>query len=321
MAGAMRLFQHDEFPNIVAAAAAARSLDEAFVEKDYYITEILRIIAGRYQPGQMIFKGGTSLSKAWGLIERLSEDVDLLLVPERFEPRLGRRRIDTELAALTEAITTHPGLELDGGQSERVAGRARSDWFAFVPRFARIGIAPSVMTEPGTRGGTSPTTEREISSVVGRFLREAGQGEIAEDVDSFPMTVLHFRRTFVEKLFVVHSLVERLASEGRTLGRDARHYIDLYALAGEDEVRAMLSSPEYQAIKEDYERVSLKFFKRGYRRPPGLSFAGSVGVFPVAEVRAQIAVDYDEQCQILCYGTYPSFDEIVGRFEEIRDVL
>jgi hypothetical protein len=321
MAGAMRLFQHDEFPNIVAAAAAARSLDEALVEKDYYITEILRIIAGRYQPGQMIFKGGTSLSKAWGLIERLSEDVDLLLVPERFEPRLSRRRVDAELAALTEAIATHPGLELDGGQSERVAGRARSDWFAFVPRFARIGIAPSIMTEPGTRGGTSPTTEREISSVVGRFLQEAGQGAIAEDLDSFPMTVLHFRRTFVEKLFVVHSLVERLVSEDRPLGRDARHYIDLYVLAGEDEVQAMLRSPEYQAIKEDYEGVSLKFFKKGYRRPPGLSFAGSAGVFPGAEVRAQIAVDYDEQCQILCYGAYPSFDEIVGRFEEIRDIL
>jgi hypothetical protein len=186
MAGAMRLFQHDEFPNIVAAAAAARSLDEAFVEKDYYITEILRVVFERYQPGQMIFKGGTSLSKAWGLIERLSEDVDLLLVPERFEPRLGRGRVDTELATLTEAIATHPGLELDGGRSERVAGRARSDWFAFVPRFARIGIAPSIMTEPGTRGGTSPTTEREISSVVGRFLQEAGQGVIAEDLDSFP---------------------------------------------------------------------------------------------------------------------------------------
>lgn len=317
----MRLFQHDDFPDIVTAAAAARSLDEAFVEKDYYITEILRIVAGRYQPGQVIFKGGTSLSKAWGLIERLSEDIDLLIVPERFEPRLGRKRVDAELAALAEEIATYPGLELDGGQSERVGGRARSDWFAFVPRFARIGIAPSIMTEPGTRGGTSPATEREISSVVGRFLREAKQGAIAEDLDSFPMTVLHFRRTFVEKLFVVHSLVERLASEGRPLGRDARHYIDLYVLAGEDEVQAMLSSPDYQAIKEDYERVSLRFFKKGYRRPPGLSFAGSAGVFPAAEVRGQIAADYDEQCRTLCYGAYPSFDEIVGRFEEIRDVL
>ena len=119
----------------------------------------------------------------------------------------------------------------------------------------------------------------------------------------------------------MHSLVERLASEGRPLGRDARHYIDLYALAGEDEVQAMLRSPECQAIKEDYERVSLKFFKKGYRRPSGLSFADSAGVFPAAEVRAQIVADYDEQCRILCYGTYPSFDEIVGRFEEIRDAL
>lgn len=317
----MRLFEHEDFPNIVVAAAAAGSLDESFVEKDYYITEILRIVAGRSKPGQMIFKGGTSLSKAWGLIQRLSEDVDLLLVPDRFDPNLGRNRIDGELRDLTEAIAAHPGLALDEEQSSRTRGRARSDWFTFEQRFARQGIAPAIMTEPGVRGGTSPTAEREIDSVVGDYLRSAGQGTIAEDLDPFPLTVLHFRRTFVEKLFIVHSLVERLAADGRPLGRDARHYVDLHALAGEDEVREMLRSPEYAEIKEDYEKVSLRFFKKGYLRPPELSFAASPGLFPSRELRDRIVADYDEQCRTLCYGPYPSFDEVVGRFEEIRRLL
>ncbi|MGB7587081.1 MAG: hypothetical protein WBM00_00055 [Solirubrobacterales bacterium] len=56
MADAMKLFQHEDFASIVAATAAAASLEESFVEKDYYITEILRIVAGRYRPGQVIFK-------------------------------------------------------------------------------------------------------------------------------------------------------------------------------------------------------------------------------------------------------------------------
>lgn len=317
----MRLFQHEDFSSIVTAAAAAASLEEAFVEKDYYITEILRIVAGRYHPGQVIFKGGTSLSKAWGLIQRLSEDVDLLFVPERFEPRLGRGRIDAELSALAEATAAHPGLALDEGRSNRVGGRARSDWFAFEQRFERAGIAASIMTEPGVRGGNYPTVEREIGSVAARYLHSVGQGAIAEDLDPFTMTVLHFRRTFVEKLFIVHGLVERLTADGTPLGRNARHYVDLHALAGEQEVKEMLRFAEYQEIKEDYERISLKFFKKGYVRPPRLSFADSAGIFPGADLRPRIAADYDEQCRTLCYGPHPSFDEVIGRFEEMRSLL
>jgi len=317
----VRLFEHEDFGTAVTAAAAATGLEESFVEKDYYITEVLRIIGARYTPGQVIFKGGTSLSKAWGLIERLSEDVDLLVVRERFEPALGRGRVDRELVAMTEAIAAHPGLTLDESRSDRISGRARSDWFTFDQWFPRVGIAPSIMSEPGVRGGNYPTVECEIDSVVARHLRTAGQESIAEDLQPFALTVLHFRRTFVEKLFIVHGLAERLQNDGQGLGRDARHYIDLHALAGEPEVEVMLRSPEYQEIKEDYEALSLRFFKKRYVRPPDLKFAQSAGVFPGASLRARIIADYDEQCRTLCYGAYPSFDEVVGRFETLRDLL
>jgi len=122
----MRLCQHGDFEAAIVASAAAAGLQESFVEKDYYVTEVLRMMAERYSPGQVIFKGGTSLSKAWGLIQRLSEDVDLLLVPERFDPPLGRGRVDAELAAMTEAISTRadarcePNVADAGPRTERL---------------------------------------------------------------------------------------------------------------------------------------------------------------------------------------------------------
>jgi hypothetical protein len=318
----LRLFEHSDFEAVVTAAAAATELEESFVEKDYYITEMLRIVADRYSPGQVIFKGGTSLSKAWGLIQRLSEDVDLLFVRDRFDPALGRKRTQSELLAMTEAIAEHPGLTWDQERTEiHSDGWARSDWFTYDQRFARPGIAPAVMSEPGARGGTYPTVEREIESEVGRYLRSEGRADIADDIEPFTMTVLQFRRTFVEKLFIVHGLVERLKSDGKPLGRNARHYIDLHALAGEDDVEQMLRSDEYSQIKQDYEEISLKFFKKGYLRPDDLSFANSDGVFPAAELRDQIVGDYDEQCQTLCYGPYPSFDQVLARFEAMRELL
>jgi Nucleotidyl transferase AbiEii toxin, Type IV TA system len=62
------------------AAGALGDLDPSFVEKDYWVTQVLRVLQTEY-PGDFFFKGGTSLSKGYDIIERFSEDVDILVVP------------------------------------------------------------------------------------------------------------------------------------------------------------------------------------------------------------------------------------------------
>ncbi len=80
MASTVRLHEHDDFAAFITAAAAENQLPEVFVEKDYWITEILRVIATTL-PDRAIFKGGTSLSKGWALLDRFSEDIDLFVDP------------------------------------------------------------------------------------------------------------------------------------------------------------------------------------------------------------------------------------------------
>jgi hypothetical protein len=70
------------------------------------------------------------------------------------------------------------------------------------------------------------------------------------------MRLLHFRRTFVEKMFTIHGKVEAFKGQGSEIGGYARHYYDLHCLAERPEVLAMLRSAEYVAIKADYDRVS-----------------------------------------------------------------
>ena len=81
----MRLFEHDEFEQAMLRAAEHFAASEQFIEKDYYVTEILRIVAERLGD-KVMFKGGTSLSKGWGLINRFSEDVDLFVNRAKFDP-------------------------------------------------------------------------------------------------------------------------------------------------------------------------------------------------------------------------------------------
>lgn len=186
------------------------------------------------------------------------------------------------------------------------------------------GIRAAVRFEPGIQSGSFPSEVVSITSLVGQNLAEHGAGllEDADDLHGFEMSLLHFRRTFVEKMFALHGKVIRLRDEGHPLGRDARHYSDLQVLAGQHEVRAMLASPEYGEIRRDYDRNSREFFSTSYRPPENLSFAESIALFPAESLRPRLEAEYEEQCQLLfASAEYPSFDEVLAGFAEIRQLL
>ena len=318
------MFEHPDFDQAILRAAEyfrGRGLRPTIIEKDYYVTEALRVIATTAGM-QVIFKGGTSLSKGWNLIHRFSEDIDLFLDPRAFKPSLGKNAIDRELKRLRDAVGKHPGLTFVASESRTIGGFGRSDLFAYVQRFAGVGEAPGrVLLEAGTASGREPTVVIELRSYLGEFLGATGRTLGAEDEGPFSLSLLHFRRTFVEKMFAIHAKVELLKRERRPLGGYARHYYDLYQLAGRPEILVMLKSPEYAAIKTDYDSISRAHFARDYARPENLSFAGSDALFPQPELAAVISPEYEQQCRTLCYGAYPSWRDVQARFNELQSLL
>jgi hypothetical protein len=173
----MRLLEHPDFEQAIIRAAEhfrSRGLREAIIEKDYFVTEALRIIeqaAGH----QIIFKGGTSLSKGWNLIQRFSEDIDIFLDPTAFEPPLGKKGIDRELKKLRHLVEQHPGLTFVEKESQTIGGFGRNDRFEYAQRFAGAGeIRNRVLVEAGTASGREPTERVRLHSYVGQFLKETG---------------------------------------------------------------------------------------------------------------------------------------------------
>ena len=239
----------------------ARGLRPALVEKDYYVTEALRIIAAT-RGDRVIFKGGTSLSKGWNLIQRFKQ---------RF-----------------------------GGPGE---------------------VAGAVLVEAGTASGREPPETLTLQSYLAQFLAERGQSLGADDEVGFPMRLLHFRRTFVEKLFAIHGKVERFKRDGRPIGSYARHYYDLAQLAVQPEVKAMLKSDEYAAIKADYDIISRTQFSQSYVRPPDMQFAKSDALFPATELARSLSAEYETQCRQLCLGPFPTWNEMQSRLEQLRTSL
>jgi len=320
----MRLFEHPDFEQAVLHAQEHfrdRGLRPAIIEKDYFVTEALRVLAEAVGD-KIIFKGGTSLSKGWNLIQRFSEDIDIFLDPQAFTPMLGKNAIDRELRALRDAFGKHPAMTLVPAESQTIGGFGRSDRFSYPQRSGGPGeVVNRVLLEAGTASGREPTAVVELRSYLGQFLAETGQSLEAEDEGPFSMRLLHFRRTFVEKMFAIHGKVELLKRDRRPIGGYARHYYDLYQLASQAEVLAMLASDEYGAIKADYDRISREHFPKSYFHPAGMDFGQSDALFPPAALADQLAEEYHQQCRTLCYGPFPTWDQVQGQFEAIRKLL
>ncbi len=324
----MKLFESPDFYDATVAATEhfkGSGLTEQLIEKDYYVTEALRIIAAQF-PQQVVFKGGTSLSKGWKLINRFSEDLDLFLNQNAFEPRLGANRTDKTLKNIEEIVGLHPALrylskaEKSRSRSER--GISRTSDFEYPMQFSGNGaIQNRVLLEMGIRSGDFPVESVQLTSFLAEFLQNTSESLDAEDEVPFSMPLLHFRRTFVEKLFSLHSKITQYQLDGTSFSNYTRHYYDLQCLAQRPEVITMLQSEEYISIKQDCDRISQEYFKDQYHRPQNLIFSESIAFFPAGELSQTIAKEYKQQCDNLCLSPYPPWEAVEQCFAELREWL
>ncbi len=153
----MRLAEHPDFAAFLTAAATESELPEAFVEKDYWITEILGTIATTLGE-RAIFKGGTSLSKGWDLLDRFSEDIDLFVDPTIEPPLRNERAINRAMKKLNREVAAIPGLDFVRADSQTIGGHGRMDTFLYRSHFPELdGFPPTVRLEPGVQSGKQPT--------------------------------------------------------------------------------------------------------------------------------------------------------------------
>jgi hypothetical protein len=320
----VRLSEHPDFDQAILRTAdhfRSSGIRPAMIEKDYFVTEALREIA-KAGGDKVIFKGGTSLSKGWNLIHRFSEDIDLFVDTEAYTPALSRKAVDRELKRLRDVVAAVPGLSFLQAQSQTIGGFGRNDRFAYAQKLGGPGeVKGEILLEAGIASGRQPTADVELESFVARYLRESGLSLGADDETTFTMKLLHFRRTFVEKLFTIHGKVERFKRDGTGIGTYARHYYDLFQLADLPEVLAMLKSAEYGDIKSDYDAISRRHFAAGYVSPAGMSFHDSEALFPPAGLEAQLKPEFESQCAVLCYGPAPTWAELRERFDGIQALL
>ncbi len=315
----------DDHFALVGRTADALGLPPEFVEKDYWITELLRSVVHPIEDARVVFKGGTSLSKGYSLIQRFSEDVDILLVVTRArEAGFGKGRVDRILKGLCSRAQGDLGLAAgDVALESSSTGVHRNVRYEYPARYEASAVRPGVLLELGIRGRPEPREAREIRSLLGRFAVDVlGEREgVFDEFAPFTIAVLHPRRTLFEKLSVVHHHASSLPDSGDDLQRAARHLYDIFQLLGDAGVRESLggSARIAETTAADMACVSHEWGWPHTPRPAG-GYAASPAFDArhpsQAILRAGLGGIRD-----LIVGPVPTIEECRGAIERAADLL
>jgi predicted nucleotidyltransferase component of viral defense system len=313
-----------EFGPTLDAAAERLGISATAVEKDYWVSEALRVLARDFG-GDFIFKGGTSLSKGYRLIERFSEDIDILVLPgER-----GRGTTDKLMKAMGRVAASGIGGEISSvGGSE--TGRHRSYEVTYpATRTGTTLVRTSVLLEMGVRGGEHPHELVPISCLLGDVLEAAGTDlrEFA-DFEPFEVLVLHPARTLLEKLVHIHAVAQELAADASRQPdrRSGRHFYDVFQLLGERRVLDLLADREQvEQVLESIDEITRDNFgeRVGVELRPAGGFAASLAFDLGSDMSLRLRAAYEATMPELYFGadTLPTWNAICSRVAELRELL
>lgn len=304
----------------------------AAIEKDWWVTAVLKAVFRTSCQEALSFKGGTSLSKGWNIIERLSEDIDLALSHAYFGiEQTNKKQRDKLCRKARSYITTTLKDELDaqlsgmgvtGYHIEAVTEHQTKDGPVHInsntdPTVLLVHydsvledgadyIPPRVKVEIGCLAMDEPTELRPIDTLIAKYYPEE-DNEMACAIRTVVPT-----RTFLEKVFL---LCEEFQKDKPRYLRMSRHLYDLERLMDTPYGHEALSDHNlYNAVVEHRRAYyDLKYVDYGLHAPDKINF-----IPPAGEIERWRA-DYAEMQRNFIFGNALSFDELMGRMEELRN--
>jgi hypothetical protein len=299
------------------------------VEKDWWVTLVLRALFTTSFAEHISFKGGTSLSKCWNLLERMSEDVDIGVNRDflGFSGELSKTQINDKLRrASCSFVREIMRIELE--RQIAVFG---------VPSFlfeVKVNITPITTTDPeiievhyhslfplssymvnkvivevSGRSMNEPLEEVKINSIISQSLPNA---KFAETV--FTIKAVSPKRTFLEKTCLLHEEFSKETKDIR-IERMSRHIYDLEKLMDTPVGKEVLNDAElYKAVIEHRRKfIGLKDFDYSTLMPQTISFV------PPKEVIAYWEEDYKSMQSAMIYGKSLPFDKLIERITELNE--
>ncbi len=305
------------FNDAIRAASDHFGIREVFVEKDYWVTFILKRLSQSQYRDKVVFKGGTSLSKVFGLIDRFSEDIDLAIIQEEGQSnnKIGKliKSIQNELTpGFREIVTENTSQKKNFRKNEYAYDRILDPVSE-----GSAGMNRNLVLEINSLANPVPNERLSVNSLVGRFLSETGQTELIKkyDLDPFELNVLLPRSTMIEKILSVIRLSYFPDYIDRLKGK-VRHFYDIFFLATSEYGNEYIST---KAFKDDFERMYLED-KTKFDNPENWlksDYRESLVFKSFDEIWEKVKPAYETDLRLLVHGKFPAEKEVAEKFEEV----
>lgn len=318
----------EERLTILSNVAESKGIVENAVEKDYWVSMVLRAIFSLPYATAFVFKGGTSLSKGWSLIERFSEDVDLAIdrrylgfttvdtKSQRTKLRKDSKKfIDTVFAVdianklnelslssdLCKVIVPEtPVSDLDPVAVFIEYDSVLQNKMQYIPERVKIEISCRSLMEPS-------------ESIEIRSMIEDAYPDEDFSLPTFAVPTVVPGRTFLEKVFLLHEEFNR--PNGCThIERITRHMYDIVKMMDKPFVFEAMNN---RALYEDIVSHRSQFTAWS-----GLDYTAhlpqTIDFVPPAHIMTALQDDYRQMQIGFIYAEAPSFDEIMLKLQDLQ---
>lgn len=299
------------------------------VEKDWWVISVLRAIFSLPYADNVSFKGGTNLSKCWGLIQRMSEDIDIGISREflGFGGELSKNQISDKLRRAScsfvrnimrndvENALVAQGISPDAitviVQETKVSTvDPETIYVAYKSLYGGNGyILPQVKIEVSGRSMTEPVSKVSVRSYISENLPKLTFQDNPVEVNAVIP-----QRTFLEKLFLLHEEFSKPDSEIR-VERMSRHLYDVYNIMQTKIADEALADDNLydSVIEHRCKFIGIKGFDYDSLRKWTLK------ITPTGEIRAKWETDYKNTVANMIMGEAPSFEDIMLALEDLNN--
>ncbi|MDP3927868.1 MAG: nucleotidyl transferase AbiEii/AbiGii toxin family protein [Bacteroidota bacterium] len=313
--------------NIFNETGKKMGLPDAAIEKDWWVVRTLELVFASSIAPHTVFKGGTSLSKAWNLIDRFSEDIDLaldrkLLGFDKSDAEMNGSQVRKLREASSKFISKkyfpelsdmfqNAGLKVDIKLREiKTEDQDPLIIEIYYPSLTEpiSYLQPKILVEVGSRSLIEPFDNRSFTSMVGEKYKGRPFADANINIPS-----VNPQRTFLEKIFLLHEEFQ-LPAEKIKVERKSRHLYDIEKLMDTEYAIAALSNHElYQTIVQ--HRAKLTPLR-------GINYANhtpdKINPIPPDAILGAWEKDYQAMQESMLFNPSLSFNKLIERIKELK---
>ncbi|GHS85417.1 nucleotidyltransferase [Bacteroidia bacterium] len=298
------------------------------IEKDLWVTTILQIVFSLSFANRLVFKGGTSLSKVWNLIERFSEDIDLAIDRVQFDLQgdLGGKKLKklrkqsslfvreifcTEFQQAIENYCLQNLCTVESqpdGEGDKTYPEPRKIFIRYKSLFDELPyLKNEIVLEIGARSLIEPTAISEVKSLISENF------DIETTVVNTKIITAVPEKTFLEKAFLLHEI---FTGGGSMLAnRKSRHLYDLERMMDKDFATKAIADNELWNTIHHHREVFTCIYGVDYSQ----DIRKNICLVPPAQVLDDWRQDYEKMQNTMIYGVSLSFEKLLNRIDELQE--